>query len=202
MTFHRPFHRSSAAPNAYSIGYSIAPSNVFHRYFHRGFSIPPHPYGDRRARRGLRGLATRRPQREGREEGGKGPRHRHERNNEKFRCLPGADRGQHAASPWQRLGFDARGILITVIASNNLLPCASRSSHAAPPLLNFLRFLPAARCCDVIGRGFRARSLMNFNTLGSRCAREPGNGETAQFAKWIEIASKNTGVGWGGTALS
>jgi hypothetical protein len=96
MTFHRPFHRSPSPSIAYSIGYSIAPANAFHRPFHRGFPIPPHPYGDRRARRGLEGLALhRRHGRKGRERTPCRPAPRNLQN----RNASGADRARSVASP-------------------------------------------------------------------------------------------------------
>lgn len=55
MTFDRPFDRSSIGTNAYSIAPVIAPSIGFERLFDRLSTIPPHPYGDRSARRGLGG---------------------------------------------------------------------------------------------------------------------------------------------------
>jgi hypothetical protein len=67
VTFDRPFHRSSVASIAYSVGYSITPSTGFHRPFHRWFSIPPHPYGRSTPRHGRGALRV--ANRQGREGG-------------------------------------------------------------------------------------------------------------------------------------
>lgn len=124
--------------------------------------------------------AARSPTGIGNRRGGKGPRHRHERDNAQNLEAPGADHRQSAAKLSECGCLPVEQAPITVTGRHNSLPGASQSDNGVSRRLELLRFPSIARCHKVTGmndpRSRRSRNLEMARYVRDRPATKGGWG--------------------------